>query len=134
MEEIQKKVEEYLDEKRTEFPRLYFISNDELLQLLSQNTIDGVEPQLNKLFDQLYRFQKNPDANVPDLLGMISQDGEIVEFGKAVKINPQKGVEGWLREVKDAMVETIKRRIREAGTDLNKEATIRQEWVLRHSG
>jgi len=35
MEEIQKKVEEYLDEKRTEFPRLYFISNDELLQLLS---------------------------------------------------------------------------------------------------
>ena len=45
MEEIQKKVEEYLpillwwppshglglDEKRTEFPRLYFISNDELL-------------------------------------------------------------------------------------------------------
>lgn len=35
MEQIQKKVEEYLDEKRTEFPRLYFISNDELLQLLS---------------------------------------------------------------------------------------------------
>ena len=51
MEDIQKKVEEYLDEKRTEFPRLYFISNDELLQLLSQNSIDGVEPQLNKLFD-----------------------------------------------------------------------------------
>ena len=35
MEEIQKRVEEYLDEKRTEFPRLYFISNDELLHLLS---------------------------------------------------------------------------------------------------
>lgn len=51
MEEIQKKVEEYLDEKRTEFPRLYFISNDELLQLLSQHNIEGVEPQLNKLFD-----------------------------------------------------------------------------------
>lgn len=51
MEDVQKKVEEYLDEKRTDFPRLYFISNDELLQLLSQNQIEGVEPQLNKLFD-----------------------------------------------------------------------------------
>ena len=56
MEEIQKKVEAFLDEKRKEFPRLFFISNDELLQLLSNNSIEGLEPQLNKLFDQLYRF------------------------------------------------------------------------------
>ena len=51
MEHIQKKVEEYLDEKRTEFPRLYFISNDELLNLLSQADSTGIEPHLNKLFD-----------------------------------------------------------------------------------
>ena len=44
MDEIQKKIEEYLDEKRTESPRLYFMSNDELLQLLSKSTIEGVEP------------------------------------------------------------------------------------------
>lgn len=72
--------------------------------------------------------------NTPDLLGMISADGEMVEFGKPVKINSQRGVEGWLKEVRDAMVETVKRRIREASSDLNKEATIRQEWVLRHCG
>ena len=51
MEEIQKRVEDFLDEKREEFPRLFFISNDELLKLLSNNSIDGVEPQLNKVFD-----------------------------------------------------------------------------------
>jgi len=43
LEEIQKKVEEYLDQKRAEFPRLYFISNDELLHLLSRDKIDEVE-------------------------------------------------------------------------------------------
>ena len=32
------------------------------------------------------------------------------------------------------MVETLKRRIREGLADLNKEATIRNEWVLRHCG
>ena len=56
---------------------------------------------------------------------MISADGEVVEFGKPVKVNPQKGVEGWLREVRDAMWETVKRRIREAAADLNKETTVR---------
>ena len=44
MEDIQKRVEAFLDEKRAEFPRLFFISNDELLKLLSNNSIDGVEP------------------------------------------------------------------------------------------
>ena len=86
------------------------------------------------MFDQLYRFHKSNDATISDLVGMISADGEMVEFGKPVKINHQKGVEGWLKEVRDAMVETVKRRIREAATDLNKDATIRQEWVLRHCG
>lgn len=120
MEEIQKKVEEYLDEKRTDFPRLYFISNDELLHLLSQSSIEGIEPQLNKLFDQLYRFQKSADATSTDLLGMISADGEEVPFVKDVKITPNKGVEVWLREIRDAMTATVQRKIRECHTDLQK--------------
>ena len=59
MDEVQKRVEAFLDEKRKEFPRLFFISNDELLQLLSNNSIEGLEPQLNKLFDQLYGLTKH---------------------------------------------------------------------------
>lgn len=68
------------------------------------------------------------------MIGMISQDGESVDFVKPVKITSQKGVEGWLKDVENAMVEAIKRRIKDADSDLKKDNTERTEWVLRHCG
>jgi len=35
MEKIQKNLEDYLEEKREAFSRFYFISNDEMLQILA---------------------------------------------------------------------------------------------------
>ena len=65
---------------------------------------------------------KSKESGISDLFGMVSADGEQVEFIKVLKVNVQKGVENWLKEVKDSMVETVKRRIRDAYSDLLKEA------------
>ncbi len=57
LEKIEKKLEQYLEGKRQIFPRFYFLSNDELLEILSKaGSLEMVEQYLGKCFEALVKL------------------------------------------------------------------------------
>jgi dynein heavy chain len=135
MEKIEKNLELYLESKRKDFPRFYFISNDELLQILaSAQEIDKVEKHLNKCFDNICALDYTIDAGSTEVLGMISSEKEKVIFNKPVKIRPGTNVEAWLKDVQEAMSDTLKKLMKTGYNDYYDASRERKDWVLRHPG
>jgi dynein heavy chain len=86
MEGIQKSLNTFLEKKRKEFPRFYFISNTEMLDLMSKDKeIPLIEPFMPNLFEGIAKFDVNPDSHESIVCGMISRTGEKVPFTRPPK-------------------------------------------------
>jgi len=122
---VQKGLEDYLETKRNGFARFYFLSNDELLEILSQTKDPTrVQPFLSKVFEAMSKVTFNPDN---EILNMISPEKEEVQFVAPV-ITHQKAVEVWMGDLEEAMRVAIRAAMeRGVQTYPNMERT---DWVL----
>lgn len=103
---IQKSLDNYLEEKRGQFPRFYFLSNDELLEILAKsNDLQAVNKHIKKCFDNINRLDFGPN-NGKSVEGMISGEGEVVPFAKPPSTNTPD-IEVWLNAVQQQMIETL---------------------------
>lgn len=72
LEEIQKALELYMETKRKIFPRFYFISNDDLLDILAKaKNPDLLQPHLKKCFDNVNRIKVEVCNRVVFLLSIL---------------------------------------------------------------
>ncbi|KAM6908918.1 dynein axonemal heavy chain 2 [Xenentodon cancila] len=131
LEEILKALNMYLEAKRQIFPRFYFLSNDDILEILGKSeNQDAIQPHLKKCFGNIKSLnldKAGKTSNRPKAVGMTSADGELIMFSQPVQLD--KPVEVWLCDIERTMRNTLKTCLKNCLLDLRKVTGRRDKWV-----
>ena len=135
LDKIQNSLEDYLEKKKMAFPRFYFLSNDELLEILSQTRDPkAVQPHMGKCFDGIKRLDfgggavDRPETADFRIYGIVSPEGEVVDYEK--KTAARGNVEAWLTGVENEMRSSLKTYMKAAVKDYPTKP--REDWIDDH--
>ncbi|KAM3623278.1 uncharacterized protein V6R79_009492 [Siganus canaliculatus] len=146
LDKIRKGLEACLECKRVAFPRFYFLSDDELVNIAAQTrNPQAVQPYLRKCFDAItwLEFDVLDEQSFSatgtvletggqkvvysqNILNMVSPEGEKVTLTKG--LNAQGKVEDWLCKVEKAMFCSLQYHSKAAIADYQVKS--REEWVV----
>ncbi|KAJ1551294.1 hypothetical protein HK096_001712 [Nowakowskiella sp. JEL0078] len=128
----EKSLAEYLETKRLAFPRFYFVSGSDLLDILAKgNMPQAVAVHLSKLFDSISRleFEKNGKGDfTKTAIGMYSKEDEYVAFVEPCECTGP--VEVWLNRLVDMMRKTLRQLLSEAVASYEEKP--REQWIFDH--
>ena len=128
LENVSKRLKQYLETKRMKFPRFFFLSDEELLEILSETKDPTrVQKYLGKCFDGIDFLEFDSEKKIH---AMLSKEKEKVGLEKVIDPVLAKGcVELWLLELEDDMILSIKETIKRTLEDYK--VTERKNWVSK---
>jgi dynein heavy chain len=135
LQKIQKSLNSYLETKRQAFPRFYFLSNDDLLEILGQARDPmAVQPHVKKCFEAIRTLEMLPPGRdgrkAYEAVAMNSPDGEVVPL--SVPVACTGPVEGWLLGVEHAMTSTLEKLLFLCFSEMRK--TKKEKWIKEWAG
>ena len=134
LDKLMRELAKFLDTKRIAFPRFFFLSNEDLIEILSESKVPSrVQPHVKKCFEGIGRLTF---TEVSEVVEMISPEQEVVPLLKTVSPAVNNNiVEKWLLKLEESMIVTVRDQIAKAVVDYG--ATTDPEkngWVLRWPG
>ncbi|EFJ49499.1 flagellar inner dynein arm heavy chain 11 [Volvox carteri f. nagariensis] len=129
---VERSLAAYLESKKLLFPRFFFLSNDELIEILSEAKEPlRIQPFAKKIIEAVKEFEFNAAQEVTAL---ISVEDERIPFDRPVITSSEmvSGVEFWLIKVEEQMrvsVATVMRHAIKAYP-----TTARASWILEWPG
>lgn len=135
LDKCEKALEGYLEAKRSKFPRLYFVSQSKLLEILSQaSDREKVQQCFSKVFDSINRVELQ-GTNITKIIttGAIVNGRPETEVIPLLKPVQMKGnIEEWLTNLLREMVRAMKEIIRQAAGEYESTPVI--ELVRKYPG
>jgi dynein heavy chain len=128
LDRIQKLLEKYLETKRAAFPRFYFLSDEELLAILSQaRSPQAVQPHLIKCFDNIASLVFTNVPNSTEVTAMISCEGEVANFARSVMT--VGNTETWLKDIEYIMRMSVKSYLKSSLGAYPQGKADRADWI-----
>jgi dynein heavy chain len=134
LDKIQKSLNDYLEKKRMAFPRFYFLSNDDLLEILGQSKDpEQVQKHIKKCFEGVKTLELQAPSPAQqrrnwEAVGLCAPDGEKVKLVKSVIL--EGPVEVWLGVCEKRMIESLRRDLARCHTaNINPKSMKKEKWV-----
>ena len=123
----EKALYEFMEGKRRAFPRFYFVSTNDLLDILSNgNSPAKVMVHMPKIFQAIATLELKDDGERPKAIGLSSSIGVgTVDFYEPLKLVNK--VENYLQDVIDCMRETLRRIAKDSLIRFNQKP--KAEWM-----
>jgi dynein heavy chain, axonemal len=128
LEKVLVSLEKKLEEKRRAFPRFYFLSNDDLLDLLAKvKTPELMMPHMLKMFDGIKSLSFGAQNDITHLNSMEGEKVELCNQG----IKARGAVETWMDLLEREMFATLRFRAQRCLEDYETRDN-RTEWMFQH--
>ncbi|CBH18135.1 dynein heavy chain, putative [Trypanosoma brucei gambiense DAL972] len=129
LEKVLASLERKLEEKRCAFPRFYFLSNDDMLDIFAKvKSPELIMPHMLKMFDGIKTLSF---TETNDITHLVSMEGERVELvNKSIKARGP--VEVWIDMLEREMFSTLRKHANTCLTDYEQRGD-RESWMFQHA-
>lgn len=132
MEGVQSSLNAYLESKRMSFPRFYFISDDDLLEMIGHASHPNhIQKYIKKCFEGIHTLLLERNENQKcTITGGKAKDEETLIFANPITV--EGSVDKWMNSVLFEMNSCLKNMLHECYVDLK--TTKQNKWVPKWQG